>query len=33
MTALGLEPTVEAKAHNIDGLVQALESKVKTKRG
>lgn len=29
LAALGLHPTVEAKAHNLDGLVAALESSVK----
>jgi uroporphyrinogen III methyltransferase/synthase len=33
LTALGLGPAVEAKPHNIDGLVKALESSVKAKRG
>ncbi|HEY2952657.1 MAG TPA: uroporphyrinogen-III synthase, partial [Verrucomicrobiae bacterium] len=33
LSALGLEPAVEARAHNIDGLVQALEAKVKAKPG
>ena len=31
LTALGLKPTVEAKAHTIDGLVAALESAVRGK--
>ncbi len=31
IVALGLKPTVEAKEHNIDGLVKALETSVKAR--